>query len=180
MSTLNLVPPEIQRETQAENRQRLWWHIIITLFIFAFLADGVLTATWLMLDRHATTITTELRQLQDEQRQNTATDITATTNELNATIKTVSTLLPTSPAWGSNIATVLKLLPTGISLTEVSVDATGAVHLVGTCDTRQTFINLDAALRNAKTLTNITTKSKASKRTDVPFDYTATLNITKS
>lgn len=175
MYTLNLLPPKIQQQSAITETRQRWTRASVVLCLFIVGSFVVAGSAWFMLSRHAQSLQQQLEATRLAQSKNSATDITATTTQLNTTIKTFAAAIDVPQQWSRNAVTVLQLLPKGTSLSEFSLDAANVFHLVGTADTRQTFLNLDAALKKSPVVTNISTTSTASKRTDVPFDYTGTL-----
>ncbi len=153
---------------------------MIILLVFAVVGVGGLQVVSFMLQQHADTIHEHLLSLQQQQAQNSSTDISATTSTLNDTIKTLRSTLGTPQSWSANAAVVLRALPTGTTLSQLTIGPGRAFHVVGIADTRQTFLSLDSALQNPDVFSNVRTSSTASKRQSVPFDYQGTIISTAS
>lgn len=144
--------------------------VVLTILSLAGTAVGVVT--WRMMQAHATSVTDTLAQLQRKQTSDNGTDITTTTGTLNTTIKSMTTALGTPQSWSALTQTVFTILPAGVTLTKFTLAPNGAFTLSGTADSRQTFVSLDQTLKQDPRLKNVSTTSTASKRTDVPFDFT--------
>lgn len=179
MLALNLVPPKIKSEQRSSASLHQWLSIMVILTVFSLLGTAAGVVIWQLMERHAKTVHTELTQLQQKQSAANGTDITTTTSALNTTIKTVSTALGTPQSWATLSQTVFATLPSGVTLTKFSLAPNGAFTISGTADSRQTFVNLDQSLKKDSRLRNVATTSTASKRTDVPFDFTGIVNPTQ-
>lgn len=175
MLQLNLLPPTLKHDLSAQESNRHWRSSFIILLVFCLVGISGLLTTKIYLQRHADAVHAELLELQRRQAEDASTDITATTNTLNTTIKQLRTAVPALQYWDRDLLTVLHALPAGVRLTEVQVSAGHVFRVTGTADTRQTFLALDTALKNPATFSKVTTTSSASKRQDVPFDYTGTI-----
>ncbi len=171
MIILNLIPPEQKHDLESSWLYRHWFSASVLLAIFAILSTATFSTTWYVLARHAKEVNHTLTTIQQQQAKNSSTDITATTTQLNRTIVALNTTLATPRPWSINTTTIISLLPSGVTLSLLSIQNNGAFHLVGIADSRQTFLTLDQALKGSTKLAQITTTSTASKRTAVPFDY---------
>lgn len=175
MPNLNLIPPQQKADLRQSAVLRHWRRVLSTFMTASVL--GVLFGIgglW-MLNRHAQDISTDLRALEQKQKQNLATDLTATTTALNSTIKTVGDLLGQPQSWSRDTAVVLATVPSGVTVTSVTMQLNHRFRLIGTADTRATFLELDQAMKTSTLLTQVTTTSTASKRLAVPFDYSGTV-----
>lgn len=178
MYSLNLLPPKVQQESAKTDMIRYWVRAATLVFVSALISSGILAAAWIMLSRHAQSLQSQLSATQADQRKNSATDITTTTTKLITTMKTIGATLGTPNIWSANELIVLQLVPKGALITEFTLEATGSFHITGIADTRQTFITFDTAIKGSPLLTGVTTTLSASRRTDVPFNYSGTL-VTK-
>lgn len=175
MLLLNIIPPAIKNDYRSTEQLDHWRNVAISALVTILIGTAGAVGAWVMMDRHATTVATELRQLQQTQSTANGKDITATTGQLNTTIKLLTATLGTPRSWSSNTATIITGLPKAISISSLTIEASGQFHLIGTADTRQSFVQLEEALKSNTQLSKIATTSTASKRTDVPFDFSGTV-----
>ncbi|MBI5466654.1 MAG: hypothetical protein HY975_00350, partial [Candidatus Kerfeldbacteria bacterium] len=87
----------------------------------------------------------------------------------------LQTSLGTSRQWSTVLSNLLALLPADVTVSSLDVLNNGKVTLTGVAATRQSFLALDEAMKKSPLLTGVTTASQPSKRTDLPFSYTAVL-----
>lgn len=178
MITLNLIPPAIKRDYQSSEQLHHWLSAIIVVTLTVAIASAGTVGLWMMMERHATAIKADLTSLQQQQATASGKDITSTTGQLNTTIKTLTSALGAPQAWSAQTTKVLNGLPLAITISSLTIQHNGQFHLIGVADSRQSFVQLDTALKANPQLSNIATTSTASKRTAVPFDFTGTIVTT--
>lgn len=171
MLTLNLIPPKTKQELHSGVLYRNWLRSLIVLAVFGLFGTGGLFSAQMMMHRHAAATHQELLTIQQRQAKNAGSDLTTTTGALNTTIKTIATVLGSPRSWNRDTAIVLSSLPTGTTLSELTLIGAGKFRLVGITDSRQTFVTLEQQLKDNPQLEQVTTASTASKRTAVPFDF---------
>lgn len=147
----------------------------MTLLVAVLIGTIGIVGLWFMLNRHADQTQTELQKLQQQQASSDGKDITSTTNRLNATINTLTTTLGTPRAWSTDTITVMTGLPSTISISSLTIFPDGKFQLIGTAESRQTFVQLETTLKSNPKLTAVATVSTASRRTSVPFDFTGSI-----
>jgi Tfp pilus assembly protein PilN len=174
MLALNLIPPQLKAEHQTIVVWRRWFSALRVLLILVIIGTAGSVAVWRLLVRHEQVIRDDFNRLQ-QQGIGAGTDITTTTSKLNTTIQTISATLGTPQSWTELTRTVLDGLPSGATVSTFVLNPGGVFQINGLADSRQTFINLEQALKNNPRLKNITTTSSASKRTAVPFDFSGTV-----
>jgi len=172
---LNLIPPAVKQEYHSSEQFNHWRNVATVAVVTVLIGTAGAIATWMMMERHSTAVAATLQKIQQTQATTNGQDITATTGQLNTTIKTLTTTLGTPRSWSSDTANILIGLPSTISIQSLTVQANGQFNLVGLADTRQSFVQLEGALKANPKLSKIATTSTASKRTSVPFDFSGTL-----
>lgn len=175
MITLNLLPPAVKRNYESAEQLHHWLRALIVVALTVFVGTAGVVGLWVMLDRHASTVRTELQEVHDRQATSSGQDIETITQQLNTTIKLLTTTLGTPRSWTSDTADILSGLPTTISISSVEIKNNGQFHLVGVADSRQSFVQLEGVLKTNTKLSNIFTTTTASKRVAVPFDFTGQL-----
>ncbi len=175
MITLNLIPPTMKRDLGSSQLLHHVLNSVTILAVIILIGTGGMIGGWVMLSRHASTVKAELQQLQQRQGKSDGQDITTITSRLNSTIKTLDSTLGWPRSWGSDLATILTGLPSTISISNLTVQSNGQFHLMGVADSRQSFVQLQTALKANAGLSGVTTSSTASKRTAVPFDFSGKL-----
>lgn len=175
MTNLNLIPPERKTENSRVIKLSRWFRIVITLMVLLLVGAGVTVAGWVMLQRHAREVKDQLTALERLAKQNSDTDITGTTNSLNTTMALVAGVLGEPSSWSYETSVVISALPTGVTVTNLTLQPRHRFRLTGIADTRSSFLELDNALKTDKHLTQVTTPSTPSKRLAVPFDYSGTV-----
>lgn len=177
MLSLNIIPPAVKTELRTAAALVRWLKVAMILLLLVSLGSAAAVAAWRMLDQHAAATHRDLVAQRQRLSLDAKNDITATTVTLNATIKSLSAALGQAKSWSSLSATVLTGVPTGLTITDLTLQASNQFRFKGTAATRETFVLLDQALKTNPGLTKVTTTLAASKRTAVPFDYTGQIIV---
>lgn len=171
MPNLNLIPPQQKTDLRQSIVIRHWRRAVTMMMLFALLGLGFGITSYVLLRQHAGDVAAQLEKLDQQRKQDAATDLPATTTSLNTTIKTISELLGQPQSWSRDNAVILGIVPSGVTVTNLTLQLNHRFRLTGTADTRSTFLELDQAMKGSKLLTQVVTPSTASKRLAVPFDY---------
>ena len=151
---------------------------VMVLAVMVVIGTGSLAAFYFMLNAHSAEVKEQLAHVRLSQTTTKGKDISATTSQLNTTIISLAIALGTPRSWASDTAVIEAGLPSAVTITSLTINVNGSFRLVGTADSRQSFVQLQEALTKNAKLKDVTTKSTASKRVDVPFDFTGTLLTT--
>lgn len=174
MITLNLLPADRKHRAEVSAEEARWLPAMLTVALVAVLLAGGSFFLGSLLTVRQESLDAQLQSLQTT-GQRKLSDIVNQTTKLNTSINLLSTKIGTVRSWSSDLASVINLLPADITVTALNLTSTGQLRLEGVAKTRLSFLSLQTALTNTPLLKNVTTKSTASKRENVPFVYTAQL-----
>lgn len=174
MISLNLLPTDRKHRVAVAQEQARWIPAIVEVMLVAVFLTGGTFFLHSLLEIRAQNLNNQLLSLQTSGQRKLA-DIVTQTTKLNTAIALLDGKVKTARSWSTDLGTIMKLLPPDVTVTSLSVSAAGQVHLEGIAKTRLSFLSLQEILTETSTLKNVTTKSTASKRDNVPFIYTAEL-----
>lgn len=174
MNTLNLLPSEQKKSWHQRQLLEGWQRSLWVMLVAVVLMNGAAVAGSQWLLRRDQTLQADILRQQSSASGSTGS-ITNTIQQINTTLDPLSTALGTPRAWSSDLAKLLAAFPTkAITLSEMSLTATGQFDVSGTAAARADFLQLDALIKASPLLKNVTTDTRADRRENLPFHYQAT------
>lgn len=175
MIVLNLLPAERKKGVATILTMERWRPSMLASTIVILLLVGAMQVVTWQLQRHQNDIHAQFEAQQKSLAEKETGDIRQTTLHLNDTIKQLATLTARPRAWSTDSAAILSGLPADITVSNLTIQASGQVQLEGLAKTRASFLALTKALEQNKALSSVKTSSTASKRDNIPFAFTAVL-----
>ena len=175
MLGLNLIPPEQKNQIKQAHRLHHWLNAVLILTVICLLGDGLGGLSLTILKRHQAQIHQQLVEQNAAAAKQNREDITTATNKFNQTVSAQTTLLGPVRNWSKDATDILGLFTNDVTVNNLTIQADGHWQIDGLAATRQSFLTLDQLLKKSPLLREVSTTATASKRTDIPFNYTGRL-----
>lgn len=166
-TTINLLPPEKKQEMQSAFVFAYVQSLLVVVLLLTCIVSGTLVSTRLMLMNTLSGLSSSAGPDTDE-----FTSVSQDIRDINAYIDSLEKLQKNRVAWSSVIDEIVDLLPTGVTLSRITLNPEGKIVLTGVAVHRDDVLQLENQLKNSGSFEDVKSPlSNILQRDDVKFEF---------
>lgn len=171
MLTLNLIPESTKEHVRMLRLYRMLRTSLVVVALFTLIIAIIILIGRLILQQQFTRIVNETTLVTTNNRA-----VETKIRDLNSKVGTAKKILGSTHPWAETVFSILEIMPGGITIDSISLDAEGKSTINGKAKTRDELLAFKAALEAAPYATNVGLPiTDLLKREDAIFSINFTL-----